>query len=69
MANGFKITEETWKHTPTEQRDWIVFETILAMRDDIESLKAKRWVNSGCAVAGGAIGGFLFSLFKFLGVK
>ena len=64
MVNGFKITKETWEHTPPEQRDWIVFETILAMREDIESLKAKKWINSTFAVIGGAIGGFVFSLLK-----
>lgn len=69
MANGFKITKETWEHTPPEQRDWIMFETVLAMRDDIEALKSKKWINSGCAVVGGAIGGFLFSLLKLMGVK
>ena len=69
MANGFKITKETWEHTAPEQRDWITFETILAMREDIESLKAKKWINSTFAVIGGAIGGFLFSLLKSVGVK
>lgn len=69
MANGFKITQETWEHMPKEQRDWILYETVLSMRQDIEALKSKRWVYSGCAIIGGAIGGFLFSLLKFMGVK
>jgi hypothetical protein len=33
------------------------------------ALEKKRWFNSGCAVLGGAIGGFLFSLMKLFGVK
>lgn len=69
MGNGFKITQETWERMPKEQRDWIMYETVLAMRDDIDLLKSKRWINSGCAVIGGAIGGFLFSLLKSVGFK
>lgn len=64
MANEFRITQDTWERMPKEQRDWIMYETVLGMKDDINILKAKRWVNSGCALIGGAVGGFIFSLMK-----
>ena len=69
MSTGFKITQETWEHMPPEQRDWIVFETMLALREDVEALKTKRWINSSLAFIGGVVGGIIFCLAKSLGFK
>lgn len=69
MANGFEINEDTFKNIPQEQRDWILFTTVIALRKDVEALKAKKWFNSGCAVVGGIIGGLLWNIGKLIGVK
>jgi hypothetical protein len=57
MANGFAITKETWEHMPTEQRDWIVFETMQGMRNDIEKLKKRPVTDKLYSFAGGIVGG------------
>lgn len=69
MANGFEINEETFKNIPKDQRDWILFSTTIAIRKDVEILKAKKWYDSGCAFIGGIIGGLAFTVAKALGVK
>lgn len=73
MSNGFEITKETWQAMPAEQRDWILFETLQKMNARLGKLEDKNkkwtWINSGFAVCGGAVGGFMFSFLKFLGVK
>lgn len=69
MANGFIVTKEDWDHMTPEQRDWMVFNAVQSMNVRLNKLENKKWINSGCAVVGGAIGGFLFSLLKLLGVK
>ena len=69
MGNGFEISKDTWDHMPPEQRDWIMFETMQRMNSRLAKLESKKWINSGCAVIGGAIGGFLFSLLKSVGFK
>lgn len=72
MANGFEITKETWEHMPKEQRDWILFETILSMKRaqgsmkaDIDKLKKRPLVDRACSFAGGVVGGIA----AFFGVK
>jgi len=69
MANGFIVTKEDWDKMTPEMRSWMTFNAVQAMVKRVESLEGKKWINSGCAVAGGAIGGFLFSLLKSIGVK
>jgi hypothetical protein len=69
MANGFIVTKEDWENMTPEQQGWMTFNAVQSMDARLCKLENKKWVNSGCAVIGGAIGGFLFSLFKLLGVK
>jgi hypothetical protein len=69
MANGFVVTKEDWENMTPDQQSWMTFNAVQAMDDRISCLEKKRWINSGCAVMGGAIGGFLFSLLKLLGIK
>lgn len=67
MANGFKITEDSWEHMTADQRHWIVFDTMQTINARLAKLESKKWIHSTCAVIGGAIGGFLFSLLKSVG--
>jgi hypothetical protein len=69
MANGFIVTKEDWENMTPDQQSWMTFNAVQSMDARLCALEKKRWFNSGCAVLGGAIGGFLFSLMKLFGVK
>lgn len=69
MANGFKVTKEDWKAMEPEQRDWMTFNAVQDMNARLTKLENKKWINSSCALIGGAIGGMAFSFLKALGVK
>ncbi len=69
MANGFIVTKEDWENMTPEQQKWMTFNAVQSMDLRLSKLENKKWLNSGCAVIGGAIGGFLFSLLKSLGVR
>ena len=64
MTDGFIITKDTWDHMPTEQRDWILFETMQQMVQrcqvcDARITKLERPIaNRLWAMAGGVVGGF-----------
>ncbi len=57
MANGFTITKETWEHMPKEQRDWVLFETMLTMKRDIDRLKKRPLADKFYSFMGGIVGG------------
>jgi len=53
-GNGFIITKETWEHMSQEQRDWVLFDTMKNLTNDVKSLK--RW-NKCTSFLGGIVGG------------
>lgn len=70
MANGTIIFDEKdWQNVSPEQRDRLIYNTLVSMDRRLKTIEGKKWFNSGCAVIGGAIGGFIFSLLKLIGVK
>ena len=70
MANGTIIFDEKdWQNVSPEQRDRLIYNTLVSMDRRLKSIEGKRWVNSGCAVFGGVVGGLLWSLGKAIGIK
>ena len=70
MANGTIIFDDKdWQNVSPEQRDRLIYNTLVSMDRRLKVIEGKKWVNSGCAVIGGVIGGILFNIAKLLGVK
>jgi hypothetical protein len=67
MPSGFIVTKEDWEHMTPGQQSWMTFNAVQTMNARLTKLENRRWFNSGCAVVGGAIGGFVFSLLKSIG--
>ena len=69
MANGFVVTEKDWENMTPAQQSWMTFNAVQAMDARVKKLESKKWINSGCAIIGGIIGGIVWNILKLLGVK
>lgn len=70
MGNGTIIFgEKDWQEITPEQRDRLIYNTLVSMDKRLKVIEGRRWVNSGCAIVGGVIGGLMWSLGKALGIR
>lgn len=57
MANGtIMLDEKDWKEVSPEQRDRMIYNTLVSIDGRLKKLENKKWINSSCALIGGAIG-------------
>jgi hypothetical protein len=60
MSDGFMvITEKDWEHATSEQRDWMVFNTMQSVNQRLGSLERRDLYYKICAFGGGMVGGAL----------
>ena len=59
LVNGFIISKEAWSRMDKEERDWIIYETLLGMHERLKRLE--RW-NRFSSFCGGILGGILAAL-------
>ena len=70
MANGTIIFDEKdWQNISPEQRDRLIYNTLVSMDKRLKTIEGKKWFNSGCAFIGGIIGGLAFTVAKSLGIR
>lgn len=63
MANGFMIVnEKDWENASTEQRDWLIFNTLQSLDLRLKYLEKKTFFDKTCSFAGGVIGGIVAAL-------
>ncbi len=53
------ITPEAWEGYSSDQRDWLVFNYLQKIDKRLEYLERRKKIDTGIALAGGTIGGFV----------
>ena len=58
-----KEVEQFKKLEPPDQRV-LLFENVVTVKQDIEKLKSRKWLNTGASAVGGVFGGFFAIIVK-----
>lgn len=60
MSNGFMIvSEKDWEKATSDQRDWLVFNTLQSINLRIAELEARDTYFKLCSFGGGIVGGIM----------
>jgi len=51
------ITEKDWEHANSDQRDWMVFNTMQSVNNRLKTLEVRDLYYKLCAFGGGMVGG------------
>lgn len=68
MPNGFMVvTEKDWESATPDRRSWMIFNTLQAMEERIDSLEGSPFSQKVYSFIGGVLGGAM-AVFAYLGV-